>query len=96
VSGKQNITMTMDWRIPQYKAFPKYGGNKLINIGIDVHRRKCVATLKDSLLQIILQIIQQIIQQITFDNNSAGMIKFVNNLKSRYGDARVVCESTTN
>lgn len=60
----------------------------MINIGIDVHKKKCVATLKDSS--------RRILQQITFDNDSYGITEFIDSIKQRYGNARAVCESTAN
>ncbi|WP_179370719.1 hypothetical protein [Nitrosopumilus ureiphilus] len=46
VSGKLNIAMMMDERIPQYPTISKQGGDKLIDLGIDVHKKKCIATIK--------------------------------------------------
>lgn len=67
----------------------KQGGDRLINIGIDVHKRKCVATIKGRS--------RQILQQITFDNGSEGITKFIDEVKHRYDNAaRAVCESTAN
>ncbi|MDE1841141.1 MAG: transposase [Thaumarchaeota archaeon] len=60
----------------------------MINIGIDVHKRKCVATLKGSS--------RQILQQTTFYNDSKGITEFIDSIKQRYGAARAVCESTAN
>lgn len=60
----------------------------MINIGIDVHKKKCVATLKDSS--------RTILQQVTFDNDSDGIAGFVDSVKQRHDTARAVCESTAN
>ena len=60
----------------------------MINIGIDVHKRKCVATIKEQSRQILLRA--------SFDNNSHGITEFIDSIKQRYGNARAVCESTAN
>jgi transposase len=70
------------------RHYTKQGGDKLINIGIDVHKKKCVATLKGSS--------RHILQQITFDNDSDGITKFIDSIKQRHDAARAVCESTAN
>jgi transposase len=60
-----------------------------INIGIDVHKKKCVATVKSDS--------RQILGQVTFDNNSQGMNEFICGIKQRYhNDIGAVCESTAN
>ncbi|MEM3065400.1 MAG: transposase [Candidatus Nitrosotenuis sp.] len=71
------------------RHYTQQGGDyTIINIGIDVHKRKCVATLKDSS--------RQILQQVTFDNDSDGITEFIDSIKQRHDDARAVCESTAN
>ena len=48
----------------------------MINIRIDVHKLRCVATLKkDS---------KKRLEQITFDNTSKGIIDFINHIKNNY------------
>lgn len=68
----------------------KGGETKIISIGIDVHKKKCVATIKrnDS---------ARILEQLTFYNNTEGINDFIKHIKERYHDtARAVCESTAN
>lgn len=60
----------------------------VINIGIDVHKRRCIATIKSDS--------RQILQQVTFDNNADGIARFIDTIKQRYADTRAVCESTAN
>jgi len=61
----------------------------MISIGIDVHKKKCVATLKrDS---------KRIVEQTSFCNNSYGINEFIQHIKGYYKeDAIAVCESTGN
>lgn len=62
----------------------------MISIGIDVHKKKCVATIKrtDS---------SQMLEQMTFYNTTEGIDGFITHLKSTYHDIiRTVCESTAN
>lgn len=61
----------------------------MINIGIDVHKRKCFATVKGSS--------REILQQVTFDNSSDDTMRFIKDVQQRYGTSiRAVCESTAN
>ena len=62
----------------------------MINIGIDVHKKRCVATLKrgDS---------SEILEQTTFYNNSSGINQFIEHVKREFDDTiTAVCESTGN
>ena len=60
----------MDGRTPLDQAISKQqGGDKVINVGVDVHKKKCVATIKGQS--------RQILQQITFDSNSDEITRFV-------------------
>lgn len=61
----------------------------MINIGIDVHRKMCVATIKgDS---------RDILEQTEFANRKQDIEEFAEHVKKKYGaDARAVCESTGN
>jgi transposase len=71
------------------RHYTKQGGDcTIINIGIDVHKKRCVATLKDSS--------RQILQQITFDNDADGITEFIDSIKQIHDTARAVCESTAN
>ena len=85
---------TMDGRTPPYRAFFKrQGGDRLINIGIDVHKKKCVATIKGQS--------RQILRQAAFDNDSKAMTRFIDDIKKEHGSnnnnaVRAVCESTAN
>jgi transposase len=59
-----------------------------ICIGIDVHKKKCIATLKrDS---------QEIVEQTSFYNNSHGIREFIEHIKLYDEGAIAVCESTGN
>ena len=61
----------------------------MINIGIDVHKRLCVATIKNESTKRL--------EQITFSNDTKGMTDFIKHVKKTYNDtARAVCESTAN
>jgi transposase len=59
-----------------------------INIGIDVHKKKCFATIKDDS--------RQILEQTSFENTTEQITRFANSIKSRYHTIRAVCESTAN
>jgi transposase len=58
-----------------------------ICIGIDVHKKKCVATLKRD---------SQIVEQISFYNNGHGIKEFIEHIKLYSESATAVCESTGN
>lgn len=60
----------------------------MINTGIDVHKKKCIATIKGDP--------SQILEQTSFDNNIEQITRFANHLKARYCNTRTVCESTAN
>ncbi len=61
----------------------------MINIGIDVHKKRCVATVK--------QESREKLEQLDFENSESGIIEFIGHIKNLYGnDARAVCESTAN
>ena len=79
----------MDGRTPPYQALSKIqGGDNLVNIGIDVHKRTCVATIKGRS--------RKVLRQAAFENNKA-VTAFIEEVRDRYGDdARAVCESTAN
>ena len=64
------------------------GGEKIHYIGIDVHMRKCVATIKGK--------DRCIIKQIRFSNNTRGISEFACTVRSNYWPAKAVCESTGN
>jgi transposase len=61
-----------------------------IRIGIDVHKKKCVATLKSDS--------KEILEQTSFYNNSKGINKFIKLITKGYGEENVlaVCESPGN
>ncbi|MDE1840536.1 MAG: transposase [Thaumarchaeota archaeon] len=62
----------------------------MINIGIDVHKKRCVATLKRGESS-------DIIEQTTFYNNSTGINQFIEHVKKEFGGTiTAVCESTGN
>ena len=58
----------------------------MINIGIDVHKKKCHATIKGDT--------GEILEQTVFNNTLQGIRNFAGVVKDRYGGARAVCEST--
>ena len=58
----------------------------MINIGIDVHKKKCHATIKGDTVEIL--------EQTVFNNTLQGIRNFAGVVKDRYGGARAVCEST--
>ncbi len=60
----------------------------MINIGIDVHKKRCVATVKDES--------RRILEQTSFDNSVKEIRKFASEIKQKYDSARAVCESTAN
>ena len=60
----------------------------MINIGIDVHKKKCHATIKGDT--------REILEQTVFNNTLQGIRNFAGVVKDRYGGARAVCESTAN
>src|SRR5437016_543377 len=66
----------------------KRGGENVIEIGIDAHKKKCVATLK--------QDSKKILEQITFQNRTCGIMDLVGHVKSYGEDAIAVVESTGN
>lgn len=72
-----------------FRLTKKSGGENVIDIGIDVHKKRCVATLKrgDS---------NDIIEQTAFYNNSTGIDRFIEHIKEFHDDAMAVCESTGN
>ena len=96
MSGDQSTCQRVNGSLPLVQATKgrekKYrGGEKedLICIGIDVHKKKCVATLKrDSS--------KQIIEQTSFNNTSQGICEFMNHVKQFGESATAVCESTSN
>ena len=65
------------------------GGDNTYYIGIDVHKKKCVSTIKDKT--------NKILGQTEFDNNIQGITGFIKMIrKEGYTPATAVCESTTN
>jgi len=60
----------------------------MIEIGIDAHKKRCVATLK--------QDSKKILEQITFQNRTCGIMKLVRHVKSYGENAVAVVESTGN
>ena len=64
------------------------GGEKIYDIGIDVHLKKCVATVKGKG--------RSIIYQTSFKNNIKGTSDFTQMVSMNYWPAKAVCESTGN
>lgn len=56
----------------------------MIEIGIDAHKKKCVATLK--------QDSKKILEQITFQNRTCGIMDLVRHVKSYGEDAVAVAK----
>lgn len=63
----------------------------MINIGIDVHKKRCIAALK-------LNNSRDVLERFTFENDTEGINRFVEHIKKEYQsqDVRAVCESTAN
>lgn len=63
----------------------------MINIGIDIHKARCVATIKPAGSR-------KALEQTEFENTAKGIDGFIRHVKARYGrhKARAVCESTAN
>ena len=65
------------------------GGDNTYYIGIDVHKKKCVSTIKEKT--------SKILWQTEFDNNVPGITGFIKMIrKEGYVPATAVCESTAN
>ena len=62
----------------------------MINIGIDVHKKTCIVTVKDQTAKVL--------EQTEFSNTSYGIKKFAVQIKKRYTrrKIRAVCEATGN
>lgn len=61
----------------------------MISIGIDVHKNKCVATVKQGS--------KKKLEQSSFENTTHGIMRFIRHIKKTYGNnTRAVCESTAN
>jgi len=61
----------------------------MISIGIDVHKNRCVATIK--------QESRRKLEQSSFDNTTHGITSFILHIKRTYGkNVQAVCESTAN
>lgn len=62
----------------------------MINIGIDVHKKTCMATVKGAA--------PEILEQSEFSNDPGGIASFAGRVKRKYRgqDIRAVCESTAN
>ena len=61
----------------------------MLNIGIDVHKKICVAAIKGES--------REMLEQIDFENTTEGISKFIRHAKDRYGcPVRATCESTGN
>ena len=62
----------------------------MINIGIDVHKKMCVVTIKGNT--------PKIMEQAEFLNTRGGITTFAKRIKGRYmgKTIRAVCESTGN
>jgi len=74
--------------IPLYQASKNKGGDKVIRIGIDAGKNKCVATLKrDS---------KEILERVTFTNKTEGIMELVGHAKGYGEEAVAVVESTGN
>ncbi len=70
--------------------FDQKGGDDIINIGLDVDKKQCVATIKNDKNK-------KKLEQITFSNDTKGITGFIKHIKETYNDtARAVCESTAN
>lgn len=63
----------------------------MINVGIDIHKIKCIVTIKDGKSR-------KELEQTEYDNTVAGVNKFIKYIKTKYKNQtiRAVCESTAN
>lgn len=69
-------------------GYKETGGEIVISIGIDAHKKKCVATLKrDS---------KAILEQVTFQNRASGFAELLGCLRKYNESAVAVVESTAN
>ncbi len=71
--------------------FDQKGGDKMINIGIDVHKKTCVAAVKDDS--------GKLLERSKFENSVLATTNFATYLKEQYRGQlpiKVVCESTAN
>jgi len=59
----------------------------MINVGVDVHKKRCKACLKDEK--------GRMIEELSFQRSQEGIVDFRNLLQS-YGEAKIVLESTGN
>ena len=65
------------------------GGDFMIYIGIDVHKKMCVVTIKRST--------KETLKTTEFPNTKDGILGFINDIQDEYKEeCRVVCESTGN
>lgn len=61
----------------------------MYNIGIDVHKAKCVVAIKGEY--------PEVLKRTSFNNNAPGIVKFIDKLqKWNYMSAKAACESTGN
>ncbi len=71
------------------RQFDQKGGDNMISIGIDVHKKNCVATIKKDT--------RKKLEQSSFENITHGMMGFIKHIKKTYGkDIQAACESTAN
>ena len=64
-------------------------GDRTLNIGIDVHKKRCVAAIKGKS--------SELLEQTDFENTARGISGFIRHVKDRYGGPmRAACESTGN
>ena len=71
------------------RQFDQKGGDNMISIGIDVHKNRCVATVKKDT--------RKKLEQSSFENTTHGITGFIKHVKKTYGkDMQAVCESTAN
>ncbi len=64
------------------------GGEKTDYVGVDVHLKKCVATIKGKG--------RSVMYQMSFANNTKGISDFTQMVSKNYWPAKAVCESTGN
>ena len=61
----------------------------MLNIGIDVHKKICVAAIKGES--------REMLEQIDFENTTEGISKFIRHVRDRYDiPVRAMRESTGN
>ena len=65
------------------RQFDQKGGDNMISIGIDVHKKNCVATIKKDT--------RKKLEQSSFENTTHGIMGFIKHIKKTYGKTYRQC-----